>query len=65
MRTQKEFIQAVDEMIRQISLSTKHTYEQKVFAVTSLSVMRNDIKAGFSDMRKALKTDYSNDFKEK
>jgi len=55
MKTEKDFITAVDQMIEKITVSNKHNYQQKVLAITSLTIMRRDIKDGFKDMRRYLK----------
>jgi hypothetical protein len=55
MKTQKEFILAVDEMINKLIADKKLSHAQKVYAITSLKILENDIKAAFKDLRIAKK----------
>jgi len=55
MKTEKEFITAVDELIDNLAKDPKLTEAAKVYAIVSLKVLKLDIKAAFKDLRVAKK----------
>lgn len=53
MKTEKDFIYAVDELIIATKEDSRLNSTQKIFCITSLNVLRLDIKEAFENFRTA------------
>jgi hypothetical protein len=53
MRTEKDFIEAINTLIADKASDKSLNETQKVFCITSLNILRQDVKNAFKDMRKA------------
>lgn len=53
MRTEKDFIEAINTLIADKASDKSLNEAQKVFCITSLNILRQDVKNAFKDMRKA------------
>lgn len=59
MKTEKEFIQAVSDLIEKTVNDPKLEYRHKLFIVASLSILRNDVKDCFKDIRRIKKMNFN------